>query len=173
MFADMSTSQTTRSDWIAVLGHAAGLSWVLQHEKLAFAPERAREVRRLHSGDRVLLYAAQKAFAGQKGGGKLIAAGDATTDVEPLDEEVSIGGRTYALGAKLDIAGVAEYGEGVEVAPMVSQLEIFRPYKQPNSWPPLLRRPLLRLPQGDTDMLLRALQPLLRPRDEVLSGYVR
>jgi hypothetical protein len=166
-------AQQERSDWIAVFGHHAGLAWVLQNRKLGFAAERQREVRRLHAGDRVLLYAATAIYGkGKRARGRLIGAADATSDVHPLDQEIQLAGRTYGLGATLDLQGLAEYGTGIEIPPLLGRVKVF-PTNQPNSWPPMLQRPLLRLMPDDFLIIIGELQPLLRAPDETVAGYLR
>ena len=75
-------------------------------------------------------------------------------------EAALIAGRSYGLGADLDVVGIAPFGQVVLLQPLLDELTTF-PRGQPSSWQPLLRRPLLHLAKGDFDRLLRELQPLL------------
>jgi hypothetical protein len=159
------------SEWLAVLGHPAGLAWVLENRRLAFAPERAREVKRLKAGERVLIYAAKGAYKSSKATGGVIAAGVASSDVKPLTEPVKIERRDYTLSAALDLELLTPHGETVEVPPLLDQLKTFPTYG-PRSWMTVLRKPLLRLQPGDADVLTEALRDISRPPDEELAGYL-
>ena len=162
--------RSATNDWLAVLGHPAGLSWVLANRRLAFEAARSREVKRLHAGDRVLLYAAKAAYK-PAGPGGVIGSAVAATGVAALHEALTIERRDYTLGAELDVQVVMPYRESVEIPPLLDQLRTFPQYG-PRSWMTILRRPLLRLMPGDADVLLDALKGVAKPPDEVIPEYV-
>lgn len=159
-------------DWLAVFGHPDGLAWVLEHERLAFEASRARDVKRLQAGDRVLLYAARAAFRRSGVIGGVIGVAQATTGVEPLETPLRLARRDFTLGARMAIQLLAPYEEVVEIPPLLDELATFPTYG-PKSWMTVLRKPLLRLRPGDADRLLLPLRHLGKTPDLVIDGYLK
>lgn len=166
------------SDFVAIFGNPNGLAWVLTNQQLIFERTREREARRLSAGDRVLLFGSRNAFI-PKLNGRVFGLAEATRDVDELPEPVTITAkagretqtRTFDLTAAIAIRGLAPYRQGVEVQPLLGTLSTF-PTNQPSSWQPLLRRPLLLLNEGDLDIFLDELQPLLTDPGEVVGEYL-
>ncbi|MCZ0993388.1 hypothetical protein O1L44_10125 [Streptomyces noursei] len=91
-----------------------------------------------------------------------------TSEVSVLADPVSFGDRDFTSGCTLQVHGLAPRHEGVILADLVPQLQVF---PKPDSWSATLRRASLRLPEPDADLLRRELQPMLRPRGSILGQY--
>jgi hypothetical protein len=172
-------AETKTSEWLAVFGHPVGLAWVLEHGRLAFESSRAREVKRLQPGERILMYAAQGAYKPKAKAGGVIAHGRVTSKVELLDEPWTSERRDFTLGAELSLDGLLPHGEVVEIPPLLGepgtqaqagQLKSFPNYG-PRSWMTVLRKPLVRLQPGGADLLIAALTPGAQAPASVLDGY--
>lgn len=81
-----------------------------------------------------------------------------------------ISGRTFPVGCKISVKGLAALREGVVLRDLVPDLDAF-PDKE--TWAIRLRRPLVPLSAHDVDLLSARLAPLaVNPRDTV-GGYLR
>jgi hypothetical protein len=74
----------------------------------------------------------------------------------------------FHSGCDLQITGVVPYPDGVELAPLVGSLDAF---PNTSAWSVYLRRPLLRLSEGDATLLDRVLNPMMVQRTKALPGY--
>ncbi|SEG80653.1 hypothetical protein SAMN04489712_113123 [Thermomonospora echinospora] len=151
------------------LGDRDAIAWVLDERRMAFPPTARAEVDRLAEGDTLLVYATRGAFGNPtRDRGRVIARAVVASPVVALDEPVVFGERSFPRGCELRIEALAPWGSGVELQPLVERLEAF---PDARSWSVRLRRPLLRLPAGDAELLTRALEPLAGDPAEHLDGY--
>ena len=63
------------------------------------------------------------------------------------------------------------YRTGVEVAPLVPELEVF-PDTRPGAWAVRFRRPLVQLGRADTDLLTQRLDTVVGDPAELVPEYV-
>lgn len=155
--------------YLLILGDRDAIAWVLGEERMAFPATARAEVDRLSEGDDLLIYATRGAFGNPtRDRGRVIGHAVVTSPVSPLDEPVSFAERVYPRGCELRVESLAPWGQGVELRPLVERLEAFPDVR---SWSVRLRRPLLRLPQADADLLLDALRPLAGSLPANLDGY--
>ena len=96
---------------------------------------------------------------------------EVTSPVRVLDESVTIAGRDFTRGCDLKVERVTPYRTGVEVTPLVPELEIF-PDTRPGAWTVRIRRPLLRLGGADTELLTRRLEAVVGDPAELVPEYV-
>jgi hypothetical protein len=68
-----------------------------------------------------------------------------------------------------EVAGIARLHQGVVLADLVPELEVF---PDERSWSARLRQPLVRLPPSDARLIERRLAPLTRSLVEVLDDYM-
>lgn len=138
---------------------------------MAFGANRARDAQRLRVGDLLFLYATRGCFHNPtRDRGRIIGAGRVATEARYLDRPVRIVGREFPIGCDLEISQIAPIHAGIELAPLVPQLEAF---PNPRGWSALIRKPLLELPPADTRLLEKHLDRVVRPVADVLDDYVR
>ena len=156
---------------LLILGDRDGLNWVLQNERMAFPAHRGLAVSALRPGDVVLLYATRGCFRNPgRDRGRVIGSADVISAVERVDPAVEVGGRTFPLACDLRLVSLAPWGEGVELAPLVDRLRVF-PDK--TAWTAWMRRPLLKLPDQDARVLVRALRKVAGPPSLAVESYDR
>lgn len=155
--------------YLLILGDRDAIAWVLAEQRMAFPATARAEVDRLAEGDTLLVYATRGAFGNPtRDRGRVIARAVVASPVTVLDEPVVFGERAFPRGCGLRIETLAPWGSGVELQPLVERLEAF---PDARSWSVRLRRPLLRLPAGDAELLTRALEPLAGDPAEHVDGY--
>jgi hypothetical protein len=145
------------------------LAWIVAAQRTAFAAHRARDAARLRAGDRVFLYTARGCFHNPtRDRGRVAGLATVRQEPTPLTEPVRFGDREYALRLDLEIEFLAPPRGGVELAPLVPELESF-----PNklAWSATMRRSLVPLTARDAKRLERKLRPLAAPYAEVAAAY--
>lgn len=157
--------------YLLVLGEAAALAWVLVEQRMAFPAWRRSQAASLEIGDELLVYTTRACFHNpRRDVGRVMGLATAKTNVRDLEEPVVFGERRYTSGCSLDIQGIAQLHQGVELRPIVSKLHIFPDVR---SWSIQLRRPLVPLDEHDAGLLRRHLIPLLEPLDHHLDAYIQ
>lgn len=155
--------------YLVILGDRDAIGWVLQEERMAFPSTPRAEVAALRKGDRLFLYATRGAWRNPtRDRGRIIGLAHAKSGVRRFDEPIEVAGRAFASGCDLDIDGLVPYPGGVELQPLVTQLDAF---PKPHSWSIYLRRALLRLSDADSGTLLDRLKPHLVSRPDALMTY--
>lgn len=159
------------ASYLVVIGDRDAVAWLLTQQRMAFPDYRAREVSALLPGDELLIYTTRGCFHNPtRDRGRVIATAQATSAVERLDPHVVVAERTFGLGCQLAVMTLAPYPQGVELAPLVPDLDVF-PRK--SGWPTRIRRPLVRLPEQDAKLLRRRLKPhVAADLDRAVDSYL-
>lgn len=158
--------------YLLIIGDREALGWILTSRQMAFPSARRSEVRSLQVADRLLLYTTRSAFRSPTcDRGQVIGAATVMSGVSILKQPVHFGDRDYPVGCHLDVGPLLPRREGVQLAPLVSQLETFAKLGQ--AWSILLRRPLLLLSERDAKLIENRLDELLRERrdQDVVCEY--
>lgn len=92
-----------------------------------------------------------------------------TSPVQMLDPPVDVAGRKFTLGCVFRLLSLAPLRGGVELAPLVPELESLRSGR---GWEMRLRRPLLTLPDADAEFLRVRLDELVVPPKNALPAYL-
>ncbi|MEU8003224.1 hypothetical protein AB0B66_18865 [Catellatospora sp. NPDC049111] len=156
--------------YLVILGHRDAIRWVLAEQRMAFPSTPRIEVRALVAGDRLYLYATRGAWRNPtRDRGRIIAKATAASAVCALDEPVTFAGRDFISSCPLAVEGVAPYPSGLELQPLVTELDAF---PKPHAWSAYMRRPLLRLTDDDVALIDGHLKPMLMRREEALATYL-
>jgi hypothetical protein len=157
-------------DHLIIISDRVALGWVLSNERMAFPRHRAREVSRVRSSDRLLIYTTRGCFHNPtRDRGRVIALARATSSVRQLRRPVILVGRTFELGLSFELEALAPLGTGVELAPLVSTLSVFR---NKEAWGATLRRPLIVLPPRDAAKLSRLVFKVAEEPSAVIGKYL-
>jgi hypothetical protein len=155
--------------YILVLGEREALTWVVREHRMAFPPRRLAEAQRLRSGDRLFFYASRGAFHNPtRDRGRIFGEAEVATPVSVFDQPLELAGRQFTSGCQLRLRSLARMREGVELAPLVPELEAF---PDERSWPVRLRRPLVPLTAGDALLIRGALKGAVGRPADVLGSY--
>jgi hypothetical protein len=158
------------NSYLVILGERDAIWWVLHEQRMAFPATPRAEVAALAAGDRLFLYATRGAWHNPtRDRGRVIGTATARTAARTFDVPMEIAGRTFHSGCDLRIESLVPYPGGLELQPLVAQLEAF---PRPHAWSIYLRRALLRLPESDRDLLDRKLRPLVKRREQALPTYL-
>ena len=163
-------SQETHTEpaatYLLILSEREAVAWVLEKERMAFPARRRAEV------DRLILLTTRGCWHNPtRDRTRLIGTAEVTSPVRALDEPVTIAGRDFTRGCDLKVGRVTPYRTGVEVAPLVPELEVF-PDTRPGAWAVRIRRPLVQLGRADTDLLTRRLDTVVGDPAELVPEYV-
>jgi hypothetical protein len=156
--------------YIVVIGERSALAWVLTAQRMAFPEYRAREAAELKTGDELFLYTTRGCFHNPgRDRGRIIGTAKATSGVESLEPPFEVAGRSFGIGCQLALVALAPYGEGIELPPLVDEMETF-----PNKagWTTRMRRPLVPIPRQDAVMLRRLLRPVMIKPQLAVDGYL-
>jgi hypothetical protein len=149
------------TSYLLVIGDREALGWILSASRTAFPSAGRSEVRSLKDGDELFLYTTRGAFKNPtRDRGRVIGTARVDSKVAQLEHPVCFGDREFPVGCELKIGPLARFGQGVELAPLVPRLETFANAGQ--AWSIRLRRPLVRLTQGDATRLHRELVKAIR-----------
>jgi hypothetical protein len=137
---------------------------------MAFSPGRERDAGALQVGDLLLLYATRGCFHNPtRDRGRVIGRATVRKRARTLEEPVTFAGRVFTLGCDIRVRGLAPFGAGVELAPLVKSLASFPDVR---SWSARMRRPLVPLAATDASRLLSLLAPLEGDLDAARATYV-
>jgi hypothetical protein len=141
--------------WLLILGHAAGLRWVLQNSRVAFSKGRTPLALRIRQGDEIFLYVGRSAFKNPtRDESQLLGIARASQCVAPLSSPVRIGDRTFVSGARLELGTILPKRAGVPFRPLISRLSFIIRKKV---WSAYMRPGLIRLSNDDARVLRSAL----------------
>lgn len=137
---------------------------------MAFAPNRRREAEALEVGDRLLLYTTRGCFRNPtRDRGRVMGLATVSTPVVSLRVPVAFGDREFPYGCELKIEHLAPFGQGVVIADLVEDLQLF---PNPAAWSAVLRRSLIRLKPSDAKLLRRRLEECAIDTSAALRGYL-
>lgn len=156
--------------YLLVIGEREALAWILREERMAF-PSWRSPVERLAIGDRLLLLTTRGCYH-NPGRDATLVMGQAEVASLPvmLDNPLILAGRTFPLGCNIELQTLAPMHEGVALAPLVDQLEVF-PNKQ--AWPAALRRALVPLGNADATLIGSLLSDVSKPAGVHRAHYIR
>jgi hypothetical protein len=144
--------------WLVVLGDRVGIWWVLSERRMAVQSHRAAHAQELEPGALLLLYASRGAFHNPtRDRGRVIGEARVLTKPAELDKPVYLNDRRFEIGFDLDLTTLVPRGQGVELAPLVDELQLF-PARR--GWSGFIRKPLVALPPRDADLLRTRLAAL-------------
>nr|WP_082535081.1 hypothetical protein [Nonomuraea pusilla] len=156
--------------YLLILADRRAIAWVLNEQRMAFPQTARTEVRDLKPGDELFVYVTRGAYHNPgRDRGMVVGRAIAVSAVEWLEKPVKIGAREFPRGCKIELCDLTPWGDGVELVPLLPDLEAF---PVPAVWSSKLRRPLLRLPEGDALLLRRELNKKKVAREEALAGYL-
>ncbi|GAA1461811.1 hypothetical protein NE857_13380 [Nocardiopsis exhalans] len=168
----MSTEPESPSTYLLILSEREAVAWVLAHERMAFPATRRAEVDRLAVGDRLILLTTRGCWHNPtRDRTRLIGLAEVTTPVRAFEDPVTIAGRDFNRGCDLKLERVTSYRTGVEVAPLVPELEVF-PDTRPGAWAVRIRRPLVQLGAADTDLLTSLVEEAAGDPAELIPAYL-
>lgn len=157
--------------YLLIIGDREALGWILTAGRMAFPSASRPEVRSLAVGDELFLYTTRNAFKNPSlHRGRIIGTAHVASPVARLKEPVCFGERQYPIGCLIEVGPIIPFGHGVEIAPLVPQLEAFDGLGK--SWSVRLRRPLLRMTADDTLLLHRSLDEVEKT-PEAVGTYCR
>jgi hypothetical protein len=163
----MSTAATS---YLLILGHRAGLAWVLGNSRMAFTDARAREGERLDVGDRLFIYTSRGCFGNPtRDRGRIIGEAEVVRPLRRRRQPVAIADQEFTHDCQIDLKSLAPFREGVVIADLVDQLDVF---PDPRIWSFRLRRPLLALPKPDVALIACELRRVALPVEETLGEYL-
>ncbi|MFE9870250.1 hypothetical protein ACFYON_06360 [Micromonospora sp. NPDC005686] len=155
--------------YLLILGERDAIAWVLREQRMAFPATPRAEVAALNAGERLFLYATRSAWHNPtRDRGRIFGCATTQSAVHELDQPVEIAGRKFVSGCTLQIEGLVPYPGGIELQPMVEQLEAF---PKRNAWSVYLRRALVVLPAADARLIDRRLRPLLQGHEDATPTY--
>jgi hypothetical protein len=158
------------ASYLLILGDRQAIAWVLREQRMAFPATSRSEVAALRPGDELLIYTTRGAYRNPtRDRGRVIGRAVVTSQPRPLDEPVVIAGRSFPTGCDLRLDTLADWGTGVNLKSLVSELSVF---PNPAAWSIMLRRPLLRLPAEDAAKIRQHLAPLAKDPQSSLAGYM-
>ncbi|KAB8183284.1 hypothetical protein FH608_049325 [Nonomuraea phyllanthi] len=158
------------ASYLLILGERQAIAWVLREQRMAFPATSRSEVAALRPGDDLLIYTTRSAYRNPtRDRGRVVGSAVVTSQPRPLEEPVVIAGRTYPTGCDLRLDALADWGTGVELRSLVSELSVF---PNPAAWSFMLRRSLLRLPANDAAIIRSRLAPLAKDPRSSLEGYM-
>lgn len=161
---------TEPSAHLLVIGEREALVWLLSKQRMAFPAHRAAEAGALTPGDLLLIYTTRGCFHNPtRDRGRIVGEATVASDVKPLQQPVVFQQRQYAIGCRLTLGGLAPRPQGVELAPLVRQLQAF---PDPATWSVRMRRTVVPLPASDVALLREALAPHLVESRRALQSYV-
>lgn len=156
--------------YLLILGDRQAIAWVLREQRMAFPTTSRAEVNRLAVGDELLIYTTRGAYRNPtRDRGRVIGTATVASPVERLDVPVEFGGREFPRECAIAVESLVPWGQGVELQPLVDRLAAFPNAK---AWSIQLRRPLLRLPRGDAQLIGERLRTQAGDRREYLDGYL-
>jgi hypothetical protein len=162
--------RSDRATYLLILGHRAGLAWVLGNSRMAFTEARIKEGQRLAEGDWLFLYTSRGCFGNPtRDRGRVIGEGEVLTTVRRRRVPLTIMRQEFTHDCQIMLKSLAPFGQGVVIADLVDQLEIFPDRR---NWSFRLRRPLLRLPPPDATLIAREVRQVVRPVEETIDHYV-
>ncbi|HCU11022.1 MAG TPA: hypothetical protein DGB72_02730 [Gemmatimonadetes bacterium] len=127
--------------YILVLSDPGGLAWVLSEGRMGWARHSASVGKDVVAGDRLFLYASQKALPNLPGA--IIGEAVALESLAQLDPPQNAAGRVLTHGFRLKVEALTAPAEAVSLKALVSQIPAFGYERNPRAWPGHLQRGLI------------------------------
>ncbi|GAB3168950.1 hypothetical protein GCM10027059_32860 [Myceligenerans halotolerans] len=161
------------ASYLLIIGDREALGWILTESRTAFPSAGRREVAELREGDTLFLYTTRGCFKNPtRDRGRVIGTTRVGGPVERLDEPVRFSEREFPVGCPIEIGALAYLGLGVDLAPLVEDLDAFG--RTEHAWSIHLRRPLLRMSDDDAVLLTDRLKPAPEHAQAMaVAGYRR
>ncbi|MEV6986151.1 hypothetical protein AB0M95_33500 [Sphaerisporangium sp. NPDC051017] len=160
------------SSYLLILGEREAVAWVLREGRMAFPPTSRSEVGKLKVGDELFILTTRGCWHNPtRDRTRVIGTAKVLSDVVAYEEPVTIAGRDFTRGCEIKVEQLTPYLTGVELVPLVPQLETF-PDKRAGAWSIRLRRPLLEITEADARLLRDALSTMSGEPADVLPGYL-
>lgn len=160
--------------YLLILGDREALGWVLRTSAMAFPNMRRSEIDALSPGDHLFSYTTRGCFRNPgRDRGRVIGLATVASRVTPLSNPVHFAGREFARGCAIAHESLAPFGSGVELAPLIDELDAF--LDSGRGWAMRLRRPLLQLSDRDAVVLASHLEGAAHrpPRTADIAAYAR
>lgn len=155
---------------LLVIGEREALVWVLSEQRMAFPAHRAAEAGALAPEDLLLIYTTRGCFHNPtRDRGRVVGEATVASAIEQLEQPVVFQQRQYPIGCRLALGGLAPRAQGVELAPLIPQLQAS---PDPATWSVRMRRTVVPLPTADVVLLREALAQHLVDRRQALPSYV-
>lgn len=156
--------------YLLMIGDKVALQWILRSRRMAFPPTREADALGLRVSDRLLLYTTRSAFHNPtRDRGRLIGSARVAEKPQLLSRPEVIAGREFTVSCAISLERLAPYRQGLELAPLIGDLELF---PEPASWSARIRRTLVPLSRNDSALLHRKLKPLTQTPESSLPGYL-
>ncbi|WP_252375000.1 MULTISPECIES: hypothetical protein [unclassified Nonomuraea] len=156
--------------YLLILGEREAVAWVLRESRMAFPRTTRSEVNRLKVGDDLFVVTTRMCWHNPtRDRTRVIGTAVVASEVVPYEKPVTIAGRDFTRGCDITVRALAPYLMGVELAPLVPQLDAF-PSKK--AWSAHLRRPLLEISASDTTLLTHELERVTREPAAVIPIYL-
>ena len=101
--------------------------------------------------------------------GRVIGRATVTGQIRDNPQPVRFGHRVFPHECSLRLSGLTAPFTGLELAPLVAELEAF---PDPATWSARMRRALVPLPKRDAALIRRLVDPLLDPPEHHVASYV-
>lgn len=159
------------AQYLLVIGDREALGWLLTSQRMAFRDVKRPEVRALTAGDKLFLYTTRGCFGNPtRDRGRVIGSGVARSAAVELDQPVEVAGRSFPVGCSVEFKMATAWPNGVEMAPLVPELDLFHGVGQ--HWSFRIRRPLVALTDRDARKISRLLvRQRLHPLEDVIDIY--
>ena len=158
-----------RSAFLLVLADREALSWVVETGQMAFTRSRRRDAAALNDGDLLLLYTTRGCFRNPtRDRGKVIGEAVVEGTTKELTNPVELAGRSFTIGCRISIRRLTPVRSGVELSPLVPDLQAF---PDSSSWSARMRRPLVPLPSSDVNRIRSELRRVTADPLSVMNGY--
>jgi hypothetical protein len=158
------------STYLLPIADREPLGWILREQRTAFAEHRARDAAALNRGDVLLLYTTRGCFRNpRRDRGRVVGRAIITRLAKRVRSPPEFGGREYPYVVELSIESLVPVREGIELAPLVSQLGNTFPDRA--IWAVRMRRALVPVHPRDAALIERELKTVARPYEESISSY--
>ncbi|WP_328814363.1 hypothetical protein [Nonomuraea cypriaca] len=158
--------------YLLILGEREAVAWVLRESRMAFPSRSRSEVAKLKIGDDLFILTTRGCWHNPaRDRTRIIGHAKVATSVVTYDEPVTIAGRVFTRGCELSIKTLTPYLTGIELVPLVPQLDAF-PDKRSGAWFIRLRRPLLEISDDDAQLLRHELRNVCRDAATVIPEYL-
>lgn len=160
------------STYLLILSEREAVAWVLRESRMAFPATRRPEVERLRVADRLLLLTTRGCWRNPtRDRTRVIGLAAVATSVRAYEKPVTIAGREFTRGCDIRVKQLCPYLTGVDITPLVPELDAF-PDKRAGAWSMRLRRPLLQVTEADSDLICSKLNIAAGQPGDLVPEYL-